>query len=130
MTNTSVNLVIKNSNDKYILQLRDGTVGICNPLKWNFFGGRLNHSENPIDGALREFKEETSINLNENDLKLIGEMTRPDGKGVVFLFQVARPIEMNDIVLCEGAGIGNFTKSEILQMDITDLTKIAASTYL
>lgn len=130
MTNISVNLVIKNSNDKYILQLRDGTAGICNPLKWNFFGGRLDHSENPVDGALREFKEETSITLNKNDLKLIGEITRPDGNGIVFLFQVVRPIEMNEIVLSEGAGIGNFTTSEILQMDITDLTKLAILTYL
>ena len=130
MTNLSVNLVVNNSDHKYILQLTDGSDGICNPLKWNFFGGRLGNSENPVDGALREFTEETSIELNKNDLKLIGEMIRPDGKGIVYLFQVMKVIEIKEITLNEGAGIGHFTKSEMLQIDITDLTRMMVSTYL
>ena len=54
----SVNILLRNKKGKYVLQLRDGKKGICHPLMWNFFGGKINDDESPVEAAKREIFEE------------------------------------------------------------------------
>lgn len=39
--------------------------------KWDFIGGFLNNGEDPLDGAVREFEEETGYKLDSKDLILV-----------------------------------------------------------
>lgn len=42
---------------------------------WSIPGGGLHVNENPVNGALRELKEETGLNLKSSDLQKLGNLT-------------------------------------------------------
>jgi len=48
---------------------------------WQCPGGKLDEGESPLQGAVRELKEETGLSINPRRLKLIGKNTRsfPNG---------------------------------------------------
>ncbi len=117
----SVNVIAKTSDDRFLMQMRDGSPGICNPLKWNFFGGQLHHNEEPLAGAMREFSEETHLLLSEDDFSLKGEFYIKEN--TIYVVEVTRLVNFNDIRLGEGAGFGHFKKDEIFKIDVTDMTK-------
>ena len=125
----SVNTIIQNKTGKYLIQIRDGTEGICNPLKWNFFGGNVSDSEDPIMGAVRETKEELGIEIEPSDFELLGKL-RPREDRLVHVVRYRQPVEWQDIAVQEGAGAGYFTKDELLRLDITDATRMLAEKYL
>jgi len=51
---------ILKTGDKYLIQLRsESTVHF--PLHWDLPGGKLDDGEEPIDGIIREIKEETNL---------------------------------------------------------------------
>ena len=79
----SVNTIFQNAEGKFLLQMRDGTSGICNPLCWNFFGGGFDQ-EDPISAAIRESGEEIGVNLRKEDLELLGEIAEEDGGAGLF----------------------------------------------
>jgi NAD+ diphosphatase len=39
--------------------------------KYDFLGGFLNKGEHPLDGAVREFKEETGVSIKKEDLEYL-----------------------------------------------------------
>jgi 8-oxo-dGTP pyrophosphatase MutT (NUDIX family) len=57
--------------------------------KWEFPGGHLEEDEEPLEGAVREFREETGVKVPEG--KLAGHWT--SGNGVYRLFVVTVPHE-------------------------------------
>ncbi|MFZ1626933.1 MAG: NUDIX domain-containing protein [Candidatus Moraniibacteriota bacterium] len=125
----SVNNIIRDSQGKYLLQMRDGSEGICNPLLWNLFGGGLNGSdEEPLKAAVRELKEELGKDASENDFQLKG--TVGEGEKMVYVFEYLSTVEWKDLVVQEGAGAGYFTKDEMLKIPITEKTKLILEKYL
>jgi len=42
------------------------------PMMWNFPGGRIDKGETPIQGAIRELKEESDLDAKEDELIKIG----------------------------------------------------------
>jgi ADP-ribose pyrophosphatase YjhB (NUDIX family) len=61
------------------------------PFQWSVPSGGIEKDENPVDAALREFKEETNIKL-EKKLDLIGIISKYKNdkktkKGLVYIFQ-------------------------------------------
>ena len=109
--------------------MRDGSEGICNPLKWNFFGGGLTEDEDPIVGAVRETKEELNIYAGSEYFNLVGEL-RPKDDRAVYVVHYNKPVEWSDITVQEGAGAGYFTKDELFRIAITDATKMLIEKYL
>ena len=80
--------VIVKCKDKVLLCKRnnDGTL----PGEWSIPGGHIENNETPIDGAVREFHEETNLNV-ETPLTLCGMIKRTsrDGenvKGLMYTF--------------------------------------------
>lgn len=125
----SVNYIVKNSAGKYLLQMRNGKEGICNPLMWNFFGGGLENSdEEPLKTALREMKEETGIVAAEKDFDYLG--TVEEDEKMVYIFKYLPILEWSDIMVNEGAGAGWFTKEEILRIPITEKAKLIVDKYI
>ena len=54
--------IVFTSDDECLMQLRK------HPPVWAFIGGGAKKGESSVDTALREFYEETGVQLNENDL--------------------------------------------------------------
>jgi 8-oxo-dGTP diphosphatase len=55
------------------------------PGKWQFPGGKLSENENPIDGAVRETKEETNLDITEKRLRYAGSI---DGDPTTYICYV------------------------------------------
>ena len=69
------------------------------PGQWSIPCGHLNEGENPREGAMREFKEETNLK-SQSDIKLMGMITRytRDGmrvKGLMYVFLMEVDKKMN-----------------------------------
>jgi ADP-ribose pyrophosphatase YjhB (NUDIX family) len=80
--------VIVKCGDEVLLCKRNATGSL--PGQWSIPGGSLEKDEHPMDGVMREFKEETDYTL-DNDLKLVGFVKRynRDGsemKGLMYVF--------------------------------------------
>lgn len=123
----SVNTIIQNAEGKFLLQMRDGTPGICNPLKWNFFGGGTD-GEAPLVAAVRELHEELAATAVTDDFELVGNMEY-DG-GIVHVVRFKRSLEWENIKLQEGAGAAFFTLEQILVVDSTEQTRVIVRSFL
>ena len=62
--------------------------------KWNGLGGKLELDESPIDGAVREFKEESGVDVHPEALVHLGVLQFPNFKAhknedwLVYLFKL------------------------------------------
>jgi len=93
------------------------------PGMWSIPGGKLEENETPMEGAKREFLEETDVNINDKEITFIGLIPRHtrDGKKVkglmyVYLLEVEEPIIpdlLNAIDGEEHTDTGYFTLDEI-----------------
>jgi 8-oxo-dGTP pyrophosphatase MutT (NUDIX family) len=70
------------------------------PGMWSIFGGKLEEGESTMEGAKREFFEETAVDIKGKDLKFVGLIPRHtrDGKKIkglmyVYLLEVENCIE-------------------------------------
>jgi len=80
--------VVVKCNDKVLLCKRNNEGSL--PGEWSVPGGKIEKNETPIDGAVREFHEETNLNVN-SPLTLCGMIKRHnrDGsevKGLMYTF--------------------------------------------
>lgn len=124
----SVNNIIQNSAGEYLMQMRDGNEGICNPLMWNFFGGSLETpDEDPLVAASREFEEELGKKPSVV-FSLLG--TVAEGEKMVYVCAYPEKLEWSDITIQEGAGAGYFTKEEMLKIPLTEKTKLIIEKFL
>jgi len=128
MQKKSVNTIIQNSKGKYLLQMRDSAPNICNPLKWNFFGGGMKET-NPLLGAIREMREELGIVADKEDLVLVGKIEKLNSSKV-YIVQYKKKVNWGEFTLHEGAGAGYFTKEEIMKIESTDNAKLIVQSYL
>ena len=113
------NLIVQNSAGKYLLQFRDGTPGISNPLTWGLFGGGLEPGETVLENASRELTEEIGITLPTEQFLLVGE-TIINGRREIGC-RCLTPIEATEIILQEGAGFGYFTRDELDRLELGPL---------
>jgi len=121
-------IIFRNREGKILLQFRNSGA-FHNPLNWSFFGGLTDHpDELPLQGVIREVKEELGIDLKESDVSLlcerfwINENTKDEQ--TVFLYEAVEPIDWKDFDLHEGAGAAFFTKEEIAKLgEISILAK-------
>ncbi len=90
--------VMVKCGDKVLLAKRNSQGAF--PGMWSIFGGKLEENETTMEGAKREFFEETAIDIDEKDLKFVGLIPRHtrDGNKVkglmyVYLLEVENCIE-------------------------------------
>lgn len=124
---TSLNTIVHNEQGKFLLQMRDGTPGICDPLMRNFFGGGLD-GERPLEVARRELVEELGVAADLSEFELVSTMEY-DGK-LVHIVRLLRLLGWADITVGEGAGAGNFSREEAGHIDITDQTRQIIARFL
>lgn len=94
---TYTGVVVKCDN-KVLLAKRNNQGAF--PGMWSIFGGKLEEGESTMEGAKREFFEETAVDIKGNELKFVGLIPRHtrDGKKIkglmyVYLLEVENCIE-------------------------------------
>jgi 8-oxo-dGTP diphosphatase len=113
--------VMVKCKDKVLLCKRNN-LGLF-PGMWSIPGGKLEENETPMEGAKREFLEETDVNINDKEITFIGLIPRHtrDGKKVkglmyVYLLEVEEPIIPDLVNAIDGeehTESGYFTLDEI-----------------
>ena len=115
----AASIVAKDLDGKYLMQFRDSGGGRSNPrnaLTWGFFGGHYEDDESPAAALIREFEEETTIRVSENELAYLGEGVFDDT--LIALYAMSRPVSWSEIEVREGAGAGFFTRAELEQLPL------------
>jgi len=107
--------------DKVLLCKRNNLGSL--PGMWSIPGGKMEENETPMEGAKREFFEETAVNIDDKEIIFIGLIPRHtrDGKKVkglmyVYLLEVEEPIIPDLVNAIDGeehTDSGYFTIDEI-----------------
>ena len=93
-----VQAVIINSQNKILISQRSKFKN-KEPLKWECNGGALLSKENPVDGIIREIKEELGVKLEEKDAILV--KTTFNGRRFKDTFLFFKDIDIKDIKFCD-----------------------------
>tara|TARA_Y100000031_G_C8229673_1_gene390254 strand:+ start:516 stop:914 length:399 start_codon:yes stop_codon:yes gene_type:complete len=110
-------VVIVDQHGKYMLQFRDDTPGINHPLMWGFFGGQCEDGETPGQCASRELHEELVVEFMAFDFEELASLPKDNGS-MRHVVRLCFPIVWGEFALCEGAGVGYFTKDEALKLNL------------
>lgn len=112
-------VVIKNGNNKFLLQLRTADAPSWKN-QWILFGGHAEGKETPIQTAIRELEEELGILFGQERMAYLEKMFLPDDEGnpsEYSLFKMSiKPEEK--IKPGEGANYDFFTKEEALKLPV------------
>jgi len=107
----AVLIYVRSADDRVLMIHRLGGVGgqgkpgDYHAGKWNGMGGKLEPDESPWQGARRELKEETGLDLSESDFKLLGTLQFPNFKAhqsedwLCFVFTARVPQDSTRIAL-------------------------------
>jgi 8-oxo-dGTP diphosphatase len=101
MEKRTSNLILVNSRDEVLLQLRDDISTIPYPNTWCLPGGHIEGEESPEACLVREMEEEMGI--SPVDLNYFMEIAYPDETEYFFLAQM--DFDVGDIALTEGQAI-------------------------
>jgi 8-oxo-dGTP pyrophosphatase MutT (NUDIX family) len=113
----SVNIVVRDSRGRTLLQMRDSAAK-SSPLLWGFWGGAVDASdESAYHAASRELSEELCVPASPDDFVAIGE--RVDSRGhLAALVLYEPPLHWADIRVNEGAGAAFFWREEIDRLPV------------
>lgn len=121
--------------DEYVLQYRDDKPTIYAPGTYSLWGGTLEGSELPQEGALRELREETGIILQSTNLIplhnyiTVGEGPSSFGQSVhVYLFATKITPEVQ-VELREGQGVVRLPRYTEMHEKLNEFTKEAIEIY-
>lgn len=126
-------LLIQDSH--YVLQHRDNKPTIAEPDTYSLWGGTVNEQELPLDGAVRELREETGVHVAPAELTPLYDYETtgkgPDSFGLpvhahVFTYQLdsVQPVEC-----LEGKGIIRLPVGGPLHEKLNDFAREAIELY-
>ncbi len=109
--NFGIGFFLYSQNDKKILIHKRDEKG-AQPNKWDYFGGKIEKRETPIQALKRELYEELGIKVNKRQIKLL---FKSDAKHMYYiLFSKKRTKEIR---LDEGDGFAWFTFQEAFNLE-------------
>jgi len=120
-------IILRTPNGNLILQRRDKDIKIENAGRLSVFGGRREGNETPQQCAIRELKEETSIEVSLNYLQQIFICSYPVKENFWILchYFLVDNVDINSIDLHEGQNIEIWKPFNALkQPDLTTIPKI------
>jgi 8-oxo-dGTP diphosphatase len=128
----AVLIYVRSADDRILMIHRLGGVGgqgkpgDYHVGKWNGMGGKLEADESPWQGARRELREETGIDLSEQELKLLGTLQFPNFKAhksedwLCFVFTARLSKASDDVKLapCEEGALQWVPSGDILSLNL------------
>ncbi|GAA2647638.1 NUDIX hydrolase [Paractinoplanes durhamensis] len=111
-----------------LLQLRDDKAPYC-PNFWGLPGGAIEEGETPLEGAMRELWEETSLRPSA-PLRLFTRQDLPDLGRVKHYFYGPTTAAQSDVVLGEGAAMLFIPAAEALNRPLTPGTAETIDRFL
>lgn len=109
-------VILEDCDGRIALQLRDDTPDVVNAGKWSIFGGKIERGEKAEQAALREIREELTVDLCPEKLVFLGEYHLPNAEFHVFYYSVAA--ELDGAKLREGQAWRWCTPDEIRSLKI------------
>ncbi len=126
---TYTGVVVKCDN-KVLLAKRNNQGAF--PGMWSIFGGKLEEGESTMEGAKREFFEETAVDIKGKDLKFVGLIPRHtrDGKKIkglmyVYLLEVDNCVEPD-----LGSAIDGEEHTEWKYFDLSEIESEKTGQYM
>ncbi len=101
-----VSIILRDEQNKILLQLRD-----CEPElnKWVTFGGLVEKDETPLQAIHREILEELEYQLKKPEY--FGTYQLANAECIAYVQE--EPVQKEELILHEGAGMQFFTEQEI-----------------
>jgi len=123
-------IILIANNGKILLQHRDNNISWY-PDHWGPFGGQIENDETPEQAVRREIKEEIGIELTDLRFFRKYEMKREEGTYEAFLFVAPLTVSVEKLKKQqrEGQDLGIFSFSEIKDLKITDLARMALNDF-
>jgi 8-oxo-dGTP diphosphatase len=103
-----VGVVLFRRDGAALMQHRDNLSTISDPGLWVFPGGHLDPDETPLEGAVREFEEETSYRCGE-----LEELTRIRQGNVELVFFWGNYDERQNVACNEGQALAFVSRAEV-----------------
>ena len=110
-------VILRDTQDRFFLQLRDSDSTTFGSGQWGIFGGRLEQGETPRGAALREINEEIGVTLTYSEITAFTKCQSPHGTRL-YAFTTPRAIAPIDITLGEGAGFAFSTRDQLESMPV------------
>lgn len=111
-----------NLKKEVLLQLRDNKPGIWFPGCWGFLGGEIREKEIPLEGLIRELKEEIP-NCNIKNINFLNILEFLDNCLFIFKGEIEEPEEEINRKLTEGQKVKFFKFNEIKNLKIPSCLK-------
>ena len=112
MEKRTSNLILVNSRDEVLLQLRDDIQTIPYPNTWCLPGGHMEGEESPEECLVREMEEEMGIRV-ENLIKFMEIAYRDEAE---HFFVAQMDMNVSDIDLKEGQAINWFSRDMVRKL--------------
>ena len=110
-TRPQCGLLIENSEQQVLLQLRDDIPDIPWPGTWGTFGGQVEDGETPLEAIEREIREELSYDIPEPEY--FGDFPY-DGYDI-YMYRLLIPgLTLDDVTVLEGQRAAFMSLAEVL----------------
>lgn len=129
----SAEILVVRTDGALVLQHRDDKPGIVNPGMITSFGGTMEPGESALEGAVRELSEETSLELQAQDLQPFMDVHQPPemyGFTSIAHYFITRPVDTDGIKIYEGQGYKVVTSlAAATNVQLTPAARIAVAAY-
>jgi 8-oxo-dGTP pyrophosphatase MutT (NUDIX family) len=118
----AVAALLRLSDGRYVMQLRDSNPAIFYPDHWGCFGGAVQAGEAPADALVRELREELAVAVKPAEAAQFTEFTfdfgfAGDGIRLRTYYAVTLPqADLDGLVLGKGADLAAFEPERLLAM--------------
>jgi 8-oxo-dGTP diphosphatase len=110
-------ILLITSNDTVLMQKRDNRPDIKNPGMITSFGGSVEDGDTPSEAALRELKEEVSLDLLSEDLtllKIFNKRKETHGEDVSCYIYMVKGVDPAKLDIHEGQGFVEIRREDDL----------------
>lgn len=111
-------IIIRSSDGKILFQHRDKTPNIKYPGTWVLFGGGNEPGETPEQTIRRELLEELNLNIPEISFYKNFHYEDADEEHLQYVYFAKLDLDLNEVKLSEGAGLGYFSQEEINSLQL------------
>ena len=108
------------SNEGKLLAIRRSETALVRPLHWDLPGGDLDYGEDPIQGIIREVKEETGLAVENPEPFDVEAHINPGDEFWVTIAYKSRCVSENVVLSYEHDEFKWVTADEFLQLKSSD----------